>query len=180
MTTIPSIMTSCTPDRLQQLANLAVVAASVAVIWFVWDKPARDIGRAEGYAVEDPMDPIDGVDFARNGSTLLMMLREDCRFCQESIPFYKRLTTAVAHSASPHRIVVVSTDPLERMSAYLGAAGVQVSHLAGVTPGQLRVPGTPMLLLVDNTGVVREVWRGKLNRAQEVEVLRALDLSDVD
>lgn len=130
------------------------------------------------YAVGEQIDAIDGVDFRASAQTLVMVLREDCRYCRESVPFYQKLTAANGKTTERAlRVVVASTDAPALMSAYLKASEVQVDQVAGVRPGGLKVPGTPFLVLVDANGTVTQVWRGKLGVSQEQELFALLGLT---
>jgi hypothetical protein len=65
-----------------------------------------------------------------------------------------------------------------------GTAGRYVADnklmLNGVVPipsskyEQLRVPGTPTLILVDRAGVIQQMWLGKLDASREAQVISAL------
>jgi hypothetical protein len=127
------------------------------------------------------MDPLEGVDFGAARQTLVMALRQDCRFCQDSLPFYQQLVAAAGgRAAGALQLTVVSTDPSSSLSEYLGANGVVVDHVVAVQRGSLKIPGTPQLLLVDSGGLVTRLWRGRLGPDQEREVFRELGLIVAD
>jgi hypothetical protein len=110
-----------------------------------------------------------------------MAIREDCSYCQDSMPFYRKLTAARgANERAVIRLVVVSTDAAPSMSAHLRASQVQVDDVVSITPGKMKIPGTPLLLLVDGNGKVKQVWRGRLGPQQEREVLAALGMSQLN
>jgi hypothetical protein len=162
---------------LQMLANVAVIAASGCVIWWIATQrtPPADRGPSTSYAVGESVGTVAGVDFRDARETLLMVLREDCRYCRDSMTFYQQLSSAQRDTRGI-RLVVVSTDAQGSMSAYLRSNAVQVDRVVTVAPGALKVSGTPCLLLVDSAGKVKKVWRGKLGATQEREVLAALGL----
>lgn len=175
---VPSAMAS----RLQSAANIAVLLASVGVLWMVWQR-AQPTGTEPPptYAVGEQMDAVDGVDFRGSERTLVLALREDCRFCQDSVAFYQKLTAAVGATAERAlQVTVVSTDAQAALSTYLKANGVEVDHIVSIRPGALKIPGTPLLLVVDSQGVVQRVWRGRLAADQEREVFQELGLSRTD
>jgi hypothetical protein len=159
------------------LANVAVLVASGCVIW--WFAAQRmapaSRGPSTSYAIGESVGAVAGVDFRDSRETLLMVLREDCRYCRESVPFYQQLSSA-KRDPRGIRVVVVSTDSPGSMSAYLRSNAIQADRVVTVRPGILKVPGTPSLLLVDGTGKVKQMWRGKLGAAQEREVFAALGL----
>jgi hypothetical protein len=56
----------------------------------------------------------------------------------------------------------------------LSGLGVEINEIKQLTPGAIRVQGTPTILLVNNAGVVTEEWLGKLPPEKESEVLSRL------
>jgi hypothetical protein len=49
-----------------------------------------------------------------------------------------------------------------------------IEVVAGFELGQVRVQGTPTLMLVDDQGRVSKVWMGQLPAAEEAEVIAAI------
>lgn len=166
---------------LQMMANVAVIALCGLVGWLAVRKGApAPVAPPSGppvYRVGEVIDPVRGVDFRAARSTLVMVVREDCHFCQESLPFYRQLSDAHVKQPNPTlRIVVASTDAHDALSTYLQSKGVRVDQVSTIESGALKVPGTPALLLVDQTGRILNLWRGKLPERQEKEVFRILGL----
>jgi hypothetical protein len=158
-----AVAPSAMAARLQTVANIAVILASLAVLWMAWER-SQPAGPEPPptYAVGDQMDAVDGVDFRGSERTLILALREDCRFCRDSMPFYQKLTTAAgAATGRAFRLTVLSTDSQAALSAYLRANGVEVDDVVSYQSGALKIPGTPLLILLDRGGVVQRVWRGR-------------------
>lgn len=65
--------------------------------------------------------------------------------------------------------------PVTEAQQYLNGAGVHVDVVRQVPLNTLGVRGTPTLLLVNDVGVVTDVWVGKLQPNQEAQVLTALE-----
>lgn len=160
---------------LQNIVNVVVVLAGLSVVWAVWSRQGRS--EPPSYTLGERLGDIDGVTFQDSDWTLVMAIRQDCSFCEDSLPFYRRLTTARRQgSHTANRVVVVSTDAEQALGEYLTRNGVTVDSVVSIRPGQLKIPGTPHLLLVGPDGLVRGVWRGKLAAAQEAEVFTELGL----
>jgi hypothetical protein len=129
--------------------------------------PASSVGP---YQAGDRLPEIQGIDFSRAPTTLVMVLRESCPYCTASMDFYKRL----AESSRRGRLVVLSSDAPEVMAAYLEQHGFEPDQTLS-TAGPLRIDGTPTLLLVDRDRVIRQSWSGLIERpSQERDVLNAL------
>lgn len=71
-------------------------------------------------------------------------------------------------------MVAVLPQPFTEAQQYLSGAGVHVDEVKQATLGALGVRGTPTLLLVNDVGVVTDVWVGRLQPDQETQVLTAL------
>lgn len=102
--------------------------------------------------------------------TMVAALSPQCRFCTESMPFYSRLRSTYA---SVPLVVVGRAGPAE-LKAYCEANGLKALRYENVTPRDLELAATPTLLLVDPSGVVRSIWRGRLSPAAERSVEAAL------
>ena len=76
--------------------------------------------------------------------------------------------------------MVASTDTASSLSEYLSSHHVLADNVVHVEPGELRVPGTPFLFLVDQDGTVKRVWRGKLAASGERDVFAALGVTSVE
>lgn len=110
------------------------------------------------------------VDWKQNRQTLLLAISSTCHFCTDSAPFYKRLVK----SKEGTRIVAVLPQPIQDGQEYLKRLGVSVDELRQLDLNSIGVQGTPTVLLVDNFGVVKNSWFGKLQPDQEESVINAL------
>jgi hypothetical protein len=111
-----------------------------------------------------------GVDWSKSGQTLVLVLSDTCHYCTESAGFYQRLAEQKARQDGARLIAVLPQD-VSRGEAYMNKLGVAVDQVQQSPLNALGVSGTPTLLLVDNQGVVKESWLGKLPPDKETEVL---------
>jgi hypothetical protein len=112
-----------------------------------------------------------GVDWAKNHRTLVMVISTTCHFCQDSLPFYRKLDAAGKDVTT----VALLPQPVSESKEYLGGAEVHVDEIRQVMLNTVGVRGTPILLLVNEAGVVTDVWVGKLQPDQEAQVLTAIE-----
>lgn len=113
---------------------------------------------------------LEGIDWAKNGQTLLMAVSNKCHFCSESAPFYQQL----ARQHGKARLVAVLPQPVEDGKKYLEGTNVAVDDVRQAPLTALGIRGTPTLILVDNNGVAINSWVGKLAPGKEEEVLSSL------
>ena len=112
-----------------------------------------------------------GIDYSAGDRNLVMALQSDCPFCQESMPFYRRL---LERDTADVQIVVVAPPQDTNINDYLASEGVYPDSIVFVAPGVLPVSGTPTLLLVNGEGLVTRAWIGVLSPEREAEVIDAL------
>lgn len=117
--------------------------------------------------------PLAGIEWVKNGYTLLLVLQKGCRFCTESAPFYQRLVTETSSRADV-KLVALLPQPVPEGKQYLDEIGVNIADVRQVFPNQVKVSGTPTLILVNDTGVATHVWSGKLPPEVESQVLSKL------
>ena len=65
--------------------------------------------------------------------------------------------------------------PVSEGQKYLAGNGVRIDEIRQIRLNNLGVIATPTLLLVNDAGLVTQVWVGQLQPEQETEVLAALE-----
>jgi hypothetical protein len=168
-------------NRLERLGQVGFVAMSltvtVAAVQYIVNartaaaRPAPPPAVAVGTKLPLPVDATDGGRTA----ALLAVLSSECRFCTESMPFYKRLMAHPKVAAGGVKFQVVSVQPPGVMRAYLSEHGLAPSAVLTAAETGAYVRGTPSLILTDSQGVVIDSWSGALPPEEERKVVMALD-----
>ena len=115
---------------------------------------------------------ISDVDWRRSKQTLVVVLREGCRFCSDSAEFYRRLAKESRQTKT--KLVTVLPGSIEASRRYLEGLSVPISEVRQSPLSQINVRGTPTLLLVNDKGVVTKSWVGQLPPDKETEVIDAV------
>jgi len=148
------------------IVTVAIIASAVLVKNYLLSKPRREpppqIGVGERLALP-------GVDWAGYGNTLVLALSPGCDSCSESAPFYRRLKTDLPNERVHFTAITPAT--AEDGREYLRNLQVDVADVRQVSLRELNIRGTPTLLLVDEQGVVRNVWLGHFSPEKEQEVI---------
>ncbi len=113
--------------------------------------------------------PLENIDWKRNKKTLILYLSTTCHFCNESAPFYKRLIEKYSNSENV-KIIAVLPQTVDEAKAHLDSLGVNVKEIYSSPLASVGVTATPTLLLVNESGIVTEYWRGKLKPDKEIQV----------
>lgn len=167
-------MASTLSKKVEFAANVAIVVVAVLFIgvlvhkyFFASDGSAPPKEIAKGTKITVPE-----TDFQANGKTLLLVLQKGCKYCTESMPFYKTLLQQAPQKGV--KIVAVLPNPPEESTAYLSENGLTLPEIRQTSLNSVNVRGTPTLILVNEKGEVSNSWVGKLPAEKEKEVIDQL------
>jgi hypothetical protein len=175
-------------DKLDAAASVATVCVAVlvsVVLIKIYLPPSlraglRDRPVAASQSAQPPAEVavggnlgerVAGVDWKKNGRTLVLAISTQCHFCKDSAPFYRKLQGQVGKGI---RTVAVLPQPVTEAKAYLSGEGIHVDEVKQVSMHQIGVRGTPTIFLVDHGGVIKKVWVGKLQPEEEQQLLADL------
>lgn len=165
--------------RLERVTNVLIAAACVVVISDILaarlpllrPKPATASSPRPQYTVGERFALPPRFSFQATAATLYLIVRETCSYCRASVPFYQELAKTIHQRSVRPLLVGVCNDTSEACADYFKKSDVEADRTFGVASTDLKVAGTPTIILVDRNGVVRSIWRGKLSRRQELEVI---------
>jgi rhodanese-related sulfurtransferase len=120
-----------------------------------------------------------GFNWGDNRRTVILALSKQCHYCSESAPFYQQLSEEVkAHSGV--RLLAIFSESVPDAKSYLEQINVSVDDVRQAPLSALGVKGTPMLLVIDESGFIKDLWFGKLTDFQAKRFIRKFhDESDV-
>ncbi len=160
-------------DRI--LTALTTIVAVLLVAWIMkrYNDPLKPRLRstpALGSLVKLP-----GVDWPSDRRTLVFVLQSGCSYCRASVGFYRELLRG--NSGQKFHTLAVMPEPVKEATAYINAHMLPIDDVREADLGELKIVGTPTLLLVGSDGRVEARWIGKLSRAVEDEVFARLGIS---
>ncbi|MEQ1605808.1 MAG: hypothetical protein ABL999_13165 [Pyrinomonadaceae bacterium] len=164
-------------DRLKKIleigSNVAIIVVAIALVGFIaarYFSPSTAPSAAKADGIKPgAVIPTGDLVWDKSDKNLVMVLSTACKYCNESAPFYQKLSAR--KNGTGVRLFAVLPQPKEEVSKYLSEKNVTVDEIVQLNPGQIDVRGTPTLLLVDRLGVVLEAWNGKLPPEKENEVM---------
>ena len=168
-----------TNKTLLAATNLAIIAAAVLLGIVVAKKYVfTTVATPAIPAAAAPIVPgtnisLPGVEWSRSRKTMIVALNEQCRFCTESAPFYKRLIEKANGNKDLQVIAVLPQDPANARR-YLDSLGVAFNDIKFSELRKIGISATPTLLLLDDRGAITASWVGALTVDQENEVLRRI------
>lgn len=167
--------------KVEVAANLSIIVVAVLlcvvlVKSYVIPAPAQQAAGepagTRGVIKRGDAVAVSGVDWQKNGKTLLLVLSTTCHFCTQSGPFYQRLVKEHGDA----KLVALVPQLASEGQSYLKKLGVEVDDVRQASLGGLGVSGTPTLILVDGKGVAADVWMGALPPNKENEVVSRLSV----
>ena len=112
-----------------------------------------------------------GVHFSPQRESLVLGISTTCHFCQDSLPFYKKLTSKLQGRVNV--IAVLPQDQAEA-EAFVKKAGLVGTQVVSDNLGNIGVYGTPTLMIVNGKGKVQSTWVGELTQDRQKQLMAAL------
>jgi hypothetical protein len=171
---------SALSKRVELLTNIAIIIVAILLVIVIARRFVFTNHTPVQQAASHPSHPSLGtklslpdVDWSKSDKTLLLVLSQGCKYCDESASFYQRLVQEQARRKS-FRLVAVLPQPDTDGRRYLNNLNVFIDEIKQLSPSAVGVRGTPTLLLVSSTGILTDAWVGKLSPEEEIEVLSRL------
>lgn len=164
-------------DRAANLATLLFCVATIALL-------ARQSSESTAAAIYDSSSlrpgevssELKALLPSQADRSLVVALAPSCELCTESLPFYRELARELDEQGDQVPLIAALDSPeslaLERDR--LGEQDVGFDHLVAADFRQLRLLGTPTVLLVGPDGEVLDLWIGRLDERDQKEVLKAV------
>jgi thiol-disulfide isomerase/thioredoxin len=118
---------------------------------------------------------IPGVALDSSTINLVIFLSTECRFCEASMPFYRRLAEEHHEVANKKvALIAVSAENSEYVTNHLTNSKVQFDGVYQIKLPSAVLSVTPTILVVDKDGVVQRAVVGELNSSKEDEILKII------
>jgi|RhiMethySRZTD1v2_1073278.scaffolds.fasta_scaffold355331_2 hypothetical protein len=160
--------------KLNILANITIIIVGMIMVSLLVKRQFfRETKVAPNKVQIGTRFPLQGVKWDQSDQTLLLAIAEKCHFCTESAPFYRKLAE-IWHSQNRTKTIVITPDEINEGERYVNSLGISVDEVKQARHKSLGITGTPTVVLVNGSGIVTGVWRGKLTSVQEMEILDRL------
>jgi peroxiredoxin len=167
-------------ERLEVAANiLVIIVACIIGSYFLKERFAPPKPLASSLKAGDHLAGLSAYDWKAHDRTLVLALRKGCHFCEDSMPFYRKLANLEELNRIDAHVVAVFPDDAPTVQQLVQKEQLPVQALPAVALDQMKVQGTPTLILVDQQGRVSKVWEGQLAAPGEEEVISAISKAPV-
>jgi hypothetical protein len=165
--------------KVDLFTNVALLATCGFLCFTLLEGPPQSkAARPEPYRKGDRILAVGEKQFSSAHRTVLVAIRNGCRYCAASMPFYRKLERSVAARKDGRvKMIFLAPGDQAKNSEYLEANALSPDRLMSLSREQaknLKITGTPTVIVADEKGVVKDVWIGQLNDASEAQVMETL------
>jgi redoxin len=154
----------------ENVTNIAVVVFVLlgGVFFYFTYKNNQPVGMLP---IGASLPALTGYNWQSNSHSLVLVLRKDCHFCEESMPFYRKVYDLDKGDDLKVQMIAVFPDSAQEVNQVLHANNLPIPGISEFALSNLSVSGTPTLILVDRNGKIEKTWVGKLDSQGEKSVV---------
>jgi hypothetical protein len=162
-------------NALTTIANITIVVSALVLVAATLLPSALPRSRPASLpAAGTRLSGLQQVDFTRHDMTCILFLKSDCRFCTESMAFYRTLL-GLRQRSNRIGFVAVSSEDVGSLTRYLTDHSAPVDSVVSVPAGESGVLATPTLIVVDRQRKVILATAGLLADEKQRQVYERLD-----
>jgi thioredoxin-related protein len=159
-------------DKIEVTTNLLIILVLVLIGGSL--VKAHFGHKPPGLSVGEQIAAPAGYHWQEHDQTLVVAVRAGCIYCEHSYPLYLRLAGLEHDNRLKAHMLVVMPDNKEKGAALLSAHGLSSQNISGTLLNNMKVYGTPTLLLVDANGRLLQSWIGELDASRADALLAQL------
>jgi|SRR5579863_4018303 len=153
------------------LIGLCCLSGGVLIEQRFFSKPDAEVAPSRQLVGREVQ--LAGADWQTAPVSVLLQLSSTCRFCNESMPFYRQLMAARQTAGAKVPVIVASADAVAVMRQHLQEQQLAVDKV--LHSRDTFGTGTPTVYVVDSKGVVKRAFVGKLDAAGEKQLLAIIE-----
>jgi len=163
--------------------NIAIILVCGLLCWTFFTHKGLNFGAPPGGAESAHLEgltlpSLPGYSWTSRPKTLVLAVRKGCHYCEESLPFYKRLSDLERGNGLHAHLLAVMPDDQVSGTKVLQSGGLTIDSVFNQPLNSIQVSGTPTLLLLNSTGRVVRAWVGQQTSQGEEEVISASNASN--
>ena len=167
-------------ERTTHILLIIVSLAGLAALFRHEFFPAGSGPRRSGPVLVGRRLSVPGINLQQNPPlALVVAVRSDCHFCIESLPFYREVDRQRRIGRTPVPLFFVSTEPIERLRAFVDGAELSPDGIISVDFRTLGISATPTFAVVDSAGIVKQAFYGKLSEQDAQELLTVIKRAEL-
>lgn len=158
--------------NLEKITNIVVILAIIIVTGIIVKKylfdsnePVQKIEIGQKFDIPD-------VNWNQNGKTIMLAVKQDCSHCTASAAFFRQIVDEA--SKANVKVEAVSSDSKEDSKIYLAGLNISIQNVHQIPLRKNGFIGTPTLVFVDQDGIVKDMWVGRIDSENSATVLNKL------
>lgn len=171
-------MTNSLKINFETFLNLAVIVCTVALIgffghhWFF--SQIQQSNPDEEFAEGKFLAEVPNLNENNFEKSMVIILNADCKYCEESLDFYKRLANS-KYDAKSRQLTALFLQPEEFVTKYVKDKEFSIRAIPDANFKELKVGLTPTIVAIDRQRQIIKSWFGKLEPDKEQEVIAILE-----
>lgn len=171
-------MLSSLKNNFDTFINIAVLVCIIALIGFFgyrWFSPQiQQSNPEEEFAEGKFLAEVPNLNESNFERSIVLILNADCKYCEASLDFYKRLANS-KYDAKSKQLTALFLQPEEFVNKYVKDKNLSIRAIPGANFEKLKVGLTPTIVVVDRQRQIIKSWFGKLEPDKEQEVINILE-----
>lgn len=156
-------------SKIDLLTNILTIIVAIIIISLAIQRYLLPSGSASKSPTVGRTVTLANFDLSGSNRNVLVVMMKGCRFCEESMDFYKSLINE--RQGTGNNVIAVFPPGSSEIGAYLrnfGLTEIEVKYAD--LSGMEEVDGTPTIIVTDPNGKITKSWVGKLSPEKEREV----------
>ena len=162
---------------LNTVVNAAILVVAACFVFLVVryevDQHQHNISNTSSIRIGESLDIRGSANSSSAKKTAIIALQIGCRFCKQSLPFYRRLVAEAGSTTATH-LIFAFPQSVDDARLYLTTNGIVASDVRQVSLKSIHVIGTPTIILLNKQNKVQSFWIGALTQDNESMVESAL------
>ena len=161
-----------------RILNIAILLVAIVLSAFLVRKFFFQPAQNSNYQIApEARLHINGVNWADSERTVLVALGKECKYCSASAEFYRRLVAGIG-SQTNTRLIALFSEKESEAESYLKQLDVPMRELRYVSLSSLGIKSVPTVAILDQNGVVTDLWVWKLSPLKEAALMSRLSLKN--
>lgn len=160
---------------LETISNIAIIVVALVIVFsFVKHTFLASNGSQMVLSPGSQLQALPGYNWSSHERTLILALQKGCRYCENSMPFYRRLADLERQQQLRAHLVAIFPNDLLAIQSVLHEQQLQIDVIPHIAFKDFNISATPTLILSDNMGKIVKSWVGELPQDLQHEVIEEI------
>jgi len=162
-------------DTVINIATLICIVSLIAFFGYRWTFPQNQQSNyEEDFAEGKTLAEVPNLNEGKYEKSVILILNTDCKYCNASMDFYKKLANT-KYNAESGQLAALFSQPKEIVDKYVKDKNFPIRTIPGANFEKLKVGLTPTVVVIDKKRQIIKSWFGQLKTEQEQEVIGNLE-----